>query len=267
MTTIDLTELSGLPLSLDQETGQLSDLTGALFWEGPGQRRFGDLRSVVAAPEAIDSIVNEIAYFTYRDVRQAAESGLATHGLRYDVTVTLPGTVGGEFVKTAGHYHGIAPNGVSWPEIYDVLAGEAAFVLQKAEGDPAGDPAVSRGIVVVAFPGDRVVIPPDYGHVTVNIGTTPLVVADLVAAASVNHYPGYAALRGGVVRVLAVKGEDDAFEAEWNPAYPEVDAGIEVVAASDLDPFESATPLYLLGVEHPALVEFLTEPSRSHFRI
>ena len=31
----------------------------------------------------------------------------------------------------------------SWAEIYDVLAGEAAFVLQRAEGDPAGDPEVT----------------------------------------------------------------------------------------------------------------------------
>ena len=267
MNSLDLSKLSGLPLALDPETGRLTDLAGTLTWEGPGVRRFGELRSVVAEPAAIDAIAEEIAYFTYRDVRQASETGLAAHGLRYDVTVTLPGTVGGEFVKTAGHYHGTAPDGVSWPEIYDVLAGEAAFVLQHAAGDPAGDPAVDRGIVVVAYPGDRLVIPPDYGHVTVNIGSTPLVVADLVAIDSVNHYPGYAARQGGAVRIMAMDDEDDAFEAEWNSAYPEGDAGIEVVAASELEPFEWGIPLYSLGVEHPERVRFLVEPARSRFRV
>jgi glucose-6-phosphate isomerase len=119
----------------------------------------------------------------------------------------------------------------------------------------------------VAGPGDRLVIPPDFGHVTVNIGTTPLVVADLVATASNNHYQGYAARQGGAVRIIAVPGEDDAFEAEWNPAYPEVDEGIEVVAAGDLAPFEADTPLYLLGTEQPERVAFLTDPSLGAFVI
>jgi glucose-6-phosphate isomerase len=267
MTTLDLTAISGLPLAIDQETGELSDLAGTVSWEGPGQRRFGDLRSVVAVPEAVDAIADRIAYLTYRDVRPAHETGLAANGLRYDVTVTLPGAVGGEFTKTAGHYHALDASGVSWAEIYDVLAGEAAFVLQRAEGDPAGDPAVTRGIVIVAEPGDRLVIPPGYGHVTVNIGLTPLVVADLVATASNNHYQGYATRQGGAIRILAVPDEADAFEAEWNPAYPEVDEGIEVIAAGDLESFEAETPLYTLGVDSPDEVAFLTNPSLSAFAV
>lgn len=260
MTVIDLSEISGLPLTLDPETGHLGDPTGVLHWDGPGQRRFAELRAVFADPQAIDSVENEIAYLTYRAVRRANETRLANSGLRYDVTVTLPGAVGSEFAKTAGHYHGLARSGVAWPEIYDVLFGEAAFVLQRAGGDPAGDPEVTRGIVVVAFPGDRLIIPPGYGHVTVDIGNTPLVVADLVAAASVNHYRAYAARRGGAVRIIAVDDEPDAFEAEWNHAYPEVDDGIEVIGASDLAPFEPDTPLYSLGTVHPGWVEFLTVP-------
>jgi oxalate decarboxylase/phosphoglucose isomerase-like protein (cupin superfamily) len=249
MTTLDLTGISGIPIAVDQETGRLSDPAGALYWDGPGQRCFGDLRAVVAVPNAIDAIADRVAYYTYRDVRLATESGLAANGLRYDVTVTLPGEVGGEHIKTAGHYHALDANGVSWAEIYDVLAGEAAFVLQKAEGDPSGDPAVSRCVVIVAGRGDRLVIPPDYGHVTVNIGMTPLVLADLVATASSNHYQGYATRQGGAARIMAVPGESDAFEAEWNPAYPEVDD----------------TPLYLLGTGRPELVRFLTDPASSTF--
>jgi hypothetical protein len=88
-----------------------------------------------------------------------------------------------------------------------------------------------------------------------------------VATASSNHYQGYAAHQGGAVRIMAVPGEDDAFEAEWNPAYPETDDGIEVIAAGDLAPFEAETPLYLLGTERPDRVRFLTDPSLSAFVI
>ncbi len=267
MTTLDLSSISGLPIAIDQETGQLIDLAGSVCWDGPGQRRFSDLLAVVAVPEAADAISDQIAYFTYRDVRLADDTGLAVNGLRYDVTVTLPGAVGGEFIKTAGHYHALDGHGVSWAEIYDVLSGDAAFVLQRAEGDPAADPTVTRGIVIVAGPGGRLVIPPDYGHVTVNIGTTPLVVADLVATASNNHYQDYATRQGGAVRIMAVPGEEDAFEAEWNHAYPEVDEGIEVIAAADLELFEADTPLYLLGTENPDRVVFLTNPSLSTFTV
>lgn len=267
MRTLDLSLMSGLPIAIDQETGQLVDLANIVSWEGPGQRRFSDLRSVLAVPEAADAIADQIAYFTYRDVRLASERGLAANGLRYDVTVTLPGEVGGEFIKTAGHYHALDSNGVSWAEIYDVLSGDAAFVLQRAEGAPEADPTVTRGIVIVAGPGDRFVIPPNYGHVTVNIGTTPLVVADLVATASANHYQGYATHQGGAVRIMTLPDEEDTFEAEWNQTYPEVDDGIEVVAAADLKPFEADTPLYLLGTEHPDRVAFLTNPSLNTFTV
>jgi glucose-6-phosphate isomerase len=267
MTTIDLATVSGLPLLLDSETGLLTDSTGSLLLEEPGRRRFGDLRTVVAFPDAIDPIADEVAYLTYRDVRQAAGTSLAANGLRYDVTVTLPGAVAGERVKTAGHYHALDPHGVSWPEIYDVLSGSAVFVLQRAVGDPAGDPEIDRALAIVAGPGDRLVIPPEYGHVTVNVGETPLVVADLVAIASNNHYQGYANRRGGAIRIMSGSDRGLLFATTWNPAFSELPSGIEVVLASELQPFEPDTPLYSLGVMSPEKVAFLTTPSLSAFEV
>jgi hypothetical protein len=86
MTTLDLTDVSGLPIAIDQQTGHLIDLAGTVVWDGPGQRHFGDLRAVVAAPDAVDPIANDVAYYTYRDVRLNDETDLAADGLRYDVT-------------------------------------------------------------------------------------------------------------------------------------------------------------------------------------
>lgn len=263
MTTVDLSTISGLPLELDPASGRIAGGNQRIVWDGPGERRFDDLRAVIASPDAVDAIADQVAYLTYRDVRHVDETGLAANGLRYDITVTLPGTVDGEYVKTAGHYHALAPNGVSWPEIYDVLSGSAVFVLQRAVEDPAGDPAIDRAVAVVAGPGDRLVIPPDYGHVTVNVGGAPLVVADLVAIASANHYQGYASRRGGAIRIMDAPKNEHPFEAVWNPMFPTVPSGIEIVLAPELHPFEMDTPLYTLGVEKPARVGFLTDPSSS----
>lgn len=265
MNIIDLSATSGLPLALESDSGFLVALGDSLRLEEPGRRSFAALRAVAAEPEAIDPIADEAAYLTYRDVRRAAEAGLAASGLRYDVTVTLPGTVGSEYVKTAGHYHGLNPEGVSWPEIYDVLSGSAVFVLQRAEGDPAGDPVVTRAIAVIAAPGDRLVIPPGYGHVTVNVGDTPLVVADLVASRAQNHYQSFARRRGAAVRVMT--SANAPFATAWNPSYPAIDSGVEVMSARDLDAFEPGVPLYALGVGYPECVTFLTHPSLSAFDI
>lgn len=258
MTMIDLARVSGLPLLLDVATGQLADPSGSLLLEPPGSRRFAELREVVAEPDAIGLIEEEIAYLTYRGVQRIEDDSLASRGLRHDVTVTLPGTVGREFVKTAGHYHGLHANGIGWPEIYDVLAGSAVFVLQRADGDPAGSPLVTRGVAIVAEAGDRLVIPPGYGHVTVNTGSAPLAVADLVAVASTNHYVDYRARRGAAIRAFAVA--DGRVDWAWNAAYPAVDSDIEVVRAAELPSFAADVPLYRLGVEQADRVAFLTEP-------
>ncbi|MGB9927147.1 MAG: glucose-6-phosphate isomerase family protein [Methanosarcina sp.] len=86
-------------------------------------------------------------------------------GLRYDITIIPPAMLGKEFVKTAGHYHPKAPRAhVSFSEIYQVLEGEAVYLLQKAGRGGRIDDAV----IIEAKKGDIVFIPPDYGHITIN---------------------------------------------------------------------------------------------------
>ena len=72
---------------------------------GAGARACGTTRRV-ADPEVLDDVADRPAHtcsivgcITPDD----AERDRA--GLRYDLTVTLPGEVGGELAKTAGHIH------------------------------------------------------------------------------------------------------------------------------------------------------------------
>jgi glucose-6-phosphate isomerase, archaeal len=85
---------------------------------------------------------------------------LRESSLRYDVTVTLPGALGEEFVKTAGHYHTRSPAGPTYPEVYEVLNGRAAFVLQRVDDPEGSEPEVQEVWVAVCVPGEKIVNPP-----------------------------------------------------------------------------------------------------------
>jgi glucose-6-phosphate isomerase, archaeal len=93
-----------------------------------------------------------------------------------NITVWEHGTVGGEYVKTYGHYHV-----GELAETYWVVQGEGIVLLQKRKPDYQGDPIDDeieyfKAIHVKA--GDNVFIPSDVGHLVVNTGKTWLVTVD-----------------------------------------------------------------------------------------
>ena len=118
---------------------------------------------------------------------------IAKYGLRYDVTVIRPGQIGREFIKTAGHYHPLKPQTeFSYPEVYEVLAGKAHYLLQ-TEPDEDGIDA----ILIEAVAGDKVLIPPGYGHITINPGQEYLIMSNWVAADFSSIYGPIKELGGG----------------------------------------------------------------------
>jgi glucose-6-phosphate isomerase len=207
---LDLSARAGFPVLLDRRTGELH-FGADVAPEAVGTRTIGELGDVLADAEAAVGRENEIAYHLYRGVAPQSDAAtLASHGLRYDLTVTLPGDIGGELCKTAGHIHSEAPGGVGYPEIYDVLHGSAAFLLQFA--DPL------RVAIAICGAGERILIPPGASHLTVNLGEEPLVVADLVAIASRNDYGEFRERRGAAVYVMR---DEVGWSERINPNYPE----------------------------------------------
>jgi glucose-6-phosphate isomerase, archaeal len=262
---IDLTPVTGLPLALDGRTGELAAGPG-LVLEPPGLRRLRDLREVLADPMADPAGDDRPCYLLYRDVRLAGdETLLNAHRLRYDLTVTLPGRYGAELPKTAGHYHSRAPDGVGYPEVYEVLHGRAAFVLQWVDDPTAPEPPIRAVWVAICGPGEKIVIPPDCGHVTVNVGETPLVVGDLVAAGSTNEYGSYRRARGAAVYVLADGGAPPGFRVMRNERYRTVPDPV-VAAGSRWHPLlDDDDPVYALARASPDRFAFLTAP-QPHLR-
>jgi glucose-6-phosphate isomerase len=173
--------------------------TGALFEFGgvkvkPAVRMLADLRGVLYDPTWASKAGDVPLYFMYRDLASSKEDRklITENRLRYDITVIPPRMLGSEYVKTAGHYHPLAPGQeVSYPELYQVLEGEAHYLLQKSDGDKITDI-----VLVKAGKGDSVLIPPGYGHVTINPSNVALKMADWVCRDFESEYSSYRKKKG-----------------------------------------------------------------------
>lgn len=93
-----------------------------------------------------------------------------------NITVWETGTVGGEYIKTYGHYHV-----GKLDETYWVIAGEGIVLLQtrkvSGDGNPIDD-EIDKFYAIKVKAGDSVFIPSETGHLVVNTGKTWLVTAD-----------------------------------------------------------------------------------------
>ena len=88
-----------------------------------------------------------------------------------NVTVWEPGMVGGEYIKTFGHYHlG------NLEETYTVVEGQGVLLMQSIESDDPSRVTEFKAQVVKA--GDSIHIPSGYGHLVANTGSTFLVAID-----------------------------------------------------------------------------------------
>ena len=160
-------------------------------WDGelpkPSIRTMDDMRSVLAYPKCR---CKDPLYFMYRDlaVSDSDRRWLRGHNLRYDLTVIPPRDLCGEWVKTKGHYHPENRARVGFPEIYEVLEGTARYLLQSRSLDDI--------VMVSASAGDLVIIPPGYGHISINPSPDQILsMANIVSTAFESEYGEYESLR------------------------------------------------------------------------
>lgn len=127
---------------------------------------------------------NRDVYYMYRSVYK-------DNDIRYDITVIPPEPLGDECAKTHGHYHPASGGGTPYAEIYQVLHGSAVFLLQKRNSNGSVDV-----ILVDAKEREVVIVPPGYGHVTINKGDDTLVLANLVSDKFTSDYKDIKQERG-----------------------------------------------------------------------
>ena len=160
--------------------------------QDPAIRWLYDMRDVLYDQKWAASAENVELYYMYRDLylSLADRDRLIDIGIRYDITIIPPRMLGSEYVKTTGHYHPVVPGGsVSYPELYEVLEGEALYLLQRSD--------LTDVVVVKALSGDKVLVPPGYGHITINASNKRLKMANFVARDFSSEYDAIREMAGG----------------------------------------------------------------------
>lgn len=226
-------------------------LGSTLLWDGPAPdpdlRMADELRGLWARSHCTAS---GPLYAMYRDLARAPADRwwLDQNGLRYDITVIPPRTICGEWVKTKGHYHPATSAGPGYPEVYEVQRGVACYLLQRED--------LTDAVMVEARAGDVVVVPPGYGHVTINPSPdTTLQMANIVSGRFTSEYQKYVDGKGAAYYLMA-----DGSVIR-NRAYPKLPPLRKITARRARTAEAGLTfPIYTLVERRRGVLRFLNHP-------
>ncbi len=211
-----------------------------------------DMAEVIIDKEWLNRNEEAELYFMFRDLwKEGHKEKIRNHGLRYDITIIPPREMGREYVKTKGHYHPEIKDGLTYPEIYEVLEGQAHYLLQKRGEEGLEDVALMK-----AEEGEKALIPPNYGHITINPGDEELKMANWVDRSFDSIYKDILELEGG--------GYYELTNGDWvkNDNYESV-SDLREVESSEIPDLgiEAGKDMYDLIEECPENLEFLTNPT------
>jgi glucose-6-phosphate isomerase len=249
---IDISATVGLPAALDPETAALTFGAGVAVEETT-------VRSLGAARDAYaDPLPQSAPLYHMANGITPMDEADPTSKLRFELTSLRPGLIGPEWVKTIGHLHDTAPDGVGYPELYEVVAGDGLFLVFRPHEarltlDVTSQLACTCALIA-ADTGDRFVIPPGWHHLAINPGQSAFVFADIVARAVRPDYSVPRTLRGAPVYF----GPDGPLR---NPRYP---GGrlVQMAARELLLPEQASVPLQHAFARETNRLQFLLEPAQ-----
>ena len=182
----------------------------------PDIRFLYDLRDVLCDSSWLKDVHNWEAYYMYRGLAKDDEDRLImkASNLRYDITIVPFQMLNKEFPKTYGHEHTVVANDLSFSELYEVLEGEVYYLLQKRNNDEIEDV-----YAIKAKKGDKILIPPNYGHFMINAYGKEIITANW----SPNLKSDYAPIkeRQGAC-YYAIKSDKENVKWLENPKYSKV---------------------------------------------
>jgi len=228
----------------------LEDFLREVKATAPLVRTLGDLMPVLYAPESVGSLSSSLPlYYVHWDVaRDNDRPSLMEKGLRYDVTVMPPLVLGEEYVKTIGHDNLPYTTAGHIKEIFEVLEGEARFLVQEYRGEE-----VVNVSLVTAGQGSVFFAPENYGVVMINPSIRRLVVRSLSSRNLIHTYTRFIGLGGGAYFLLtharAVKNKNYGVVPE-----------LRIVSAETLQSVERESGLLKSVVRNPERFMFLKRP-------
>ncbi len=251
----DLDKVSGLPISFENGNLLLKDDVVSLQVQ---PRKIDEVRDFLEDKDVITDLRD--IYLMYRDVHfKSDESLFRSNQLRYDITIIFPGLLGREFIKTIGHYHSIKPGTeISYPEIYEVLDGTALFLFQEA----VKENEIGNIYLVKAEVGQKVIIPPGFGHITINPDKKPLIIADIFVDNITSVYDFFKNHHGGAYYIIKSKISED-IEIKKNQNYKRI-SDLKIAEPKEIPELNIVfhKPLYSLFKDNPKNFEFLVNPEK-----
>lgn len=250
---IDLKKQSGMDITYDEEN-KTAIIEGKTIT--PSIRTVKDMSDVIFDKGWLSNAdpLKEL-YYMFRDIaKEEDREKIEENNLRYDITVIPSGTLGREYIKTAGHEHPLVPNtSITYTELYEVMYGEALYLMQKTDGNK-----VSDAYFIKAKTGDKIIIPPGYAHITINTYKKPLIMSNWVARNFKSRYDNIKNLKGAAYFITTQKTIKNA--AYTNKSNNIILKKPENPSLLSLKKNES---IYSL-IKNPFRLKFLTEPQNHH---
>jgi glucose-6-phosphate isomerase len=250
---------SGLPIFFDEAGGKLIFEDG-LSCAGSSDKYAGGMRGLLMDERNLDE--KEYYYTAYRDIVFEKDRPMfAKYGFRYDITLIGGGAINGERKKTSGHYHGyIEGKKFSYPEVYEVLSGTAVYILQKVPNFEAeGEPEIDELLAVTVREGQAIIIPPLYGHCSINAGDGPLIFSNIAVANCPLNYDAVKKKHG----LASYLVERDGLRYARNPNYKNAP---DIKPASPAENpslgIEFGHPTYGVFVKKGEKFDFLLNPEK-----
>lgn len=260
-------ENSGLPLYLDERNNVMA-LSALLDLEKYSRKPASKMLGLLADETGIDP--DEPFYDVYRGIAYPKDQEILKEAkIRYDITIVMPGTVNGEVKKTSGHYHGWNEGKTNtYGEVYEVLKGTALYVLQKSPNFDAEDPSqvkIEDIILVTVREGQTLIVPPGYGHASLNIGDGPMIFSNLAYLPCPVLYDAVKHFHGMSVYVKKDGGKVAIEENIRYGAFPRIRFAT-VHDAPDLG-ITFGKPAYTSFIKEPEKFRFLPDPDTYEDRI
>ena len=226
----------------------------------PKVRHLEEMKEVLFDQEWAKTAPNLELYYMYRDLSEseADKKEIIDQGLRYDITVMPYLMLGREFNKTAGHDHPlVSGKEISYPEIYQVLAGQVVFLFQDSQEDQIKDV-----YIVEAKEKDQIIIPPNYEHLIINTSGKEIKTANWVCRQfPANIYKPFRNKHG--FSYFALKGESEEINWVKNENYTSIPSLKKIPADRWLDKFKIPVgeEMYQL-VKDLSKLDFLKNPQK-----
>jgi len=254
-------KMFGMPIMFDEETDKLSSSDKNVNWEDYS-RKYSDGMFGLLAEDHYNVKDNPYYDFYKAIVNDNDKAEFVKANLRYDCTVIMKGCADKEFKKTAGHFHCFIPGkNMSYPELYQVVRGTALFVMQKVDNvNKVNDKMTVEDVILAEVKaGQAVVIPPNYGHCTINISDETMVFVNLVSMDSSNYYESVKNSHGMCCYVY--RNDDGTYRIEKNPNYV-FNCGIRIAVPSESDTLgiRNNVPIYTEFLKNTRKFAYLNNP-------